>query len=218
VIEPSLIVMAKEPVAGRVKTRLTPPCSPGEAAAIAEAALTDTLAAVAAAGSARRVLALDGKPADWIPEGFEVIQQRGDGLDERLAAAFEAVGGPSVAIGMDTPQVTPALLDDAARALTRPAIDAVLGESEDGGYWAIGLRRPRRDAFEGVPMSKPWTARAQRAQLRALGIECAILPVVRDVDTFADAVAVGAAHPGLRLAAVLESLSVPVAEWSAAQA
>src|SRR5262245_7164165 len=113
----AIIVIAKSPVAGRVKTRLCPPCSPAEAAIIAAAALADTLETVAATPARARVLALDGAPGRWIPDGFVVVPQLGRGLDERLANAFAAVTGPAVLVGMDTPQVTPAQLTAAIRAL-----------------------------------------------------------------------------------------------------
>jgi glycosyltransferase A (GT-A) superfamily protein (DUF2064 family) len=116
-----VVVIAKEPVPGRVKTRLTPPFTPAEAAALAEAALTDTLTAVADTNVARRVLALDGAPGPWLPRGFDVIGQRGAGLDERIAWALTdahvTLPLPLVLIGMDTPQVTPALLAAAAEPL-----------------------------------------------------------------------------------------------------
>ena len=90
---PALLVIAKEPVPGRVKTRLTPPCTPEQAAALARAALEDTLAAALAVDrEIRRVLVLDGEPGTWAPDGFELIAQRGEGLAERLAAAFEDAG------------------------------------------------------------------------------------------------------------------------------
>jgi len=204
----ALIVIAKEPVAGRVKTRLSPPCSPAEAAALATAALADTLQAVARAPAARQVLALDGRPGAWVPEGFEVIPQCGGGLDARLAAAFAVVGGPALLVGMDTPQVSPALLGRSLAELDEPDVDAVLGECEDGGYWAIGLRESRAEVFEGVPMSREWTARAQRARLRTLGLRHAELPALRDVDTIADARAVARAHPELRFSSALAALTV----------
>ena len=94
---------------GRVKTRLCPPCRPEEAAEIAAAALADTLDAVPGCSAERRVLALDGEPGRWLPAGFEVIRSSGDGLAERLGAAWAEVDGPCVQIGMDTPQVAPAL-------------------------------------------------------------------------------------------------------------
>ncbi|SCE32790.1 hypothetical protein GA0115246_114565, partial [Streptomyces sp. SolWspMP-sol7th] len=103
----TLLVIAKEPRAGRVKTRLTPPFTPGQAAALAEASLTDTLRTVAATPATRRVLVLDGTPGPWLPPGFDVVPQCAGGLDERLAAAFAGCAGPALLIGMDTPQVTP---------------------------------------------------------------------------------------------------------------
>ena len=81
-----LLVIAKEPVAGRVKTRLCPPFSPAEAAELAAASLADTLETLLALPARRRVLVLDGRPGDWVPPGFEVVPQSGGGLDERLAA------------------------------------------------------------------------------------------------------------------------------------
>ena len=83
-----VIVIAKQPVSGRVKTRLTPPFSARQAARLAAAALADTLAAAALVPAVRHVLALEGTAGDWLPPGFDVIAQHGRGLDERLAAAF----------------------------------------------------------------------------------------------------------------------------------
>src|SRR5580698_10563947 len=83
-----VIVIAEAPAPDRVDDWLSPPLRPHEAALVAEAALADTLEVVAAAGVGRRMLALDGAPGDWLPAGFRVIGQRGNGLDERLAAAF----------------------------------------------------------------------------------------------------------------------------------
>lgn len=202
----SLIVLAKAPIPGRCKTRLCPPCNADEAAALAEAALADTLDAASRAGAARVVLALDGEPGIWLPAGIEVVGQRGDGLDERIAAAFEDAGGPAVLIGMDTPQVTPQLLDEAMRTLERAGVDAVLGPALDGGWWAAGLRRPDRRAFAGVPMSTTRTGRAQARRFRARRLRVASLPALRDVDQIADAYAVAAEAPWSRFAAVVASL------------
>jgi rSAM/selenodomain-associated transferase 1 len=199
-----LIVIAKEPVAGRVKTRLSPQLTAREAASVAAAALGDTLAAVAAVDAPRRVIALEGEPGPWVPPGLDVIAQAEGGLDERLAAAFAAVGGPALLVGMDTPQLTPSLLAAAAERLLEPKTDAVLGPAEDGGYWAIGLRSARRDAFEGVPMSSPRTGRAQMRRLAALGLRVRELPELRDVDTVADALAVARLVPRSRFAAAFE--------------
>lgn len=198
----SLLVFAKAPVPGRVKTRLCPPCTPAEAAELAAAALADTLAAAARSRLARRrVLVLDGEPGPWVPPGFAVVPQRGAGLAERLAAAFADAGGPAFLIGMDTPQVTPALLDAGLAALDRS--DAVLGSAFDGGYWGIGLRRPDPAVFRDVPMSERRTAADQRARLAELNLRTALLPPMRDVDTIADARVVAAEVPGGRFARAL---------------
>jgi hypothetical protein len=197
------MVLAKAPRPGRSKTRLCPPCSARDAAALARAALADTLDAVLATPAARRVLVLDGPVGDWLAPGIEVVAQRGAGLDERLAHAFADVGGPALLVGMDTPQVTQ---DDLARGLERlaaPGVDAVLGPAADGGYWAIGLREAQPRAFLGVPMSTAWTGRAQHARLRRLGLCVALLPALRDVDRIADARAVAALAPAGRFARAL---------------
>lgn len=202
----ALVVIAKAPVAGRSKTRLCPPCSPEEAAALAEAALMDTLAAVAATPARRRVVALAGEPGPWLPAGFDVVAQRGDDLGERLGAAIADAGAPGLVVGMDTPQLTPGLLVAAAGRLARA--DAVLGPALDGGYWTIGLRAADRGAFEGVPMSTARTAAAQRARLRELGLSVASLPPLRDVDAIEDAVAVAATAPATRFATRLAELGL----------
>ena len=207
---PVALVLAKAPVPGLVKTRLCPPLSPAEAAAVAEASLADTLDAVARCGAGRRVLALDGAPGPWLPAGFEVVAQRGGGLDQRLAAAWDDAGGHGVQVGMDTPQVRPEDLDAALASLDHH--DAALGLAEDGGWWAIALRRADPACFLGVPMSADVTGRAQHQRLLGLGLDVAALPTRRDIDTVVDLAAVAEAFPHLRtgvLAARLLSLRPP---------
>ncbi|MGW7541619.1 TIGR04282 family arsenosugar biosynthesis glycosyltransferase [Streptomyces sp. NPDC054770] len=194
----ALLVIAKEPRPGRVKTRLTPPFSAEQAAALAEASLADTLDAVAAAPATRRVLALDGNPGPWLPPGFDVVPQCAGGLDERLADAFARCSGPALLIGMDTPQVTPALL-----TVDFAECDAYFGPAEDGGFWALGLADPDPALLRGVPMSTPETGAVQRQRLVAAGLRVRDLPRLRDVDTAADAAAVAALVPHGRFAALL---------------
>jgi uncharacterized protein len=200
----NLIVIAKAPVPGRSKTRLCPPCTPAEAARLAEAALADTLHAVASTPADRRVVVLDGEPGAWLPDVFEVVAQRGGGLDERLANSFDDVGAPALLIGMDTPQVTAALLSESARRLAEA--DAVLGPALDGGFWALGLRRPDASLLVGVPMSVAQTGSRQRARLRAAGLHVRMLPALRDVDRIEDARAVAAQVPGGRFARALGAI------------
>ena len=209
-----LMVIAKEPVPGRVKTRLTPPYTPAQAAELAAAALADTLAAVASAGVARRVLALAGSPGPWLPPGFDVIGQRGGDLDERIACALAdaraSCPAPLVLIGMDTPQVTPALLAAAAGPLVSGAADAVFGMAEDGGFWLLGLREIDPALVLGVPMSRPDTGALQLARLHQAGLRVRLLPELADVDTAAEAERIAAATPGSRFAARMQAFGRPV--------
>ena len=205
-----VMVIAKEPVPGRVKTRLTPPYTPAEAAELAEAALADTLAAVASAGVGRRVLALAGSPGPWLPPGFDVIGQRGGGLDERIAWALAdaraTCPAPLVLIGMDTPQVTPALLAAAAGPLVSGTADATFGMAEDGGFWLLGLRDIDPALVLGVPMSRPDTGALQLARLHAAGLRVLRMPELADVDTAAEAERIAAVIPGSRFAARMQAL------------
>ena len=205
----TLAVIAKAPQPGRSKTRLCPPCTPAQAAALAEAALRDTLAALLAAACERRVLVLEGTPGPWLPAGIEVIAQRGAGLDERLAAAFEDIGAPAFLVGMDTPQLTAADLEAGLDALSDH--DAVLGPAPDGGYWGVGLNDTPTAVFTGVPMSADNTLDHQRARLRELGMDCRLLHELCDVDTFDDALTVAAGAPRTRFAQALARLDVPEA-------
>jgi len=106
---------------------------------------------------------------------------------------------------MDTPQLTPALLDAGLEALD--GADAAFGAALDGGYWGIGLRRAAPDAFRDVPMSDASTGLAQRARLAALGLKTAVLPPLRDVDTIEDARAVAAEAPHTRFASALAAMA-----------
>lgn len=194
----TLLVIAKEPVPGLVKTRLGPEYPPAEAAAVAEAALADTLDTVRSLPARRRVLVLEGRPGPWLPAGFEVVPQSGGGLDERLAHAFAACEGPALLIGMDTPQVSERLLAPALAPDAWDRADAWFGPSEDGGFWALGLAEPDPALLRGVPMSTARTGRIQRARLVAAGLRVGDLDRLTDVDTARDAALVAALVPDSR--------------------
>jgi glycosyltransferase A (GT-A) superfamily protein (DUF2064 family) len=206
-----LLVLAKEPVAGRVKTRLCPPCTPAIAAALAGAALGDTLAAACASGADRVVLALDGRPGEWCPPGVVVVDQGSGSLARRLTTAWRHTAGPALLVGMDTPQLTAADLDAALGALVAPGLDAVLGPAADGGWWTVGLRRPHPAAFLGVPTSRSDTGVRQAARLSALGLAVQLLDERMDVDTWADARVVAALAPWTRFAAAVRAAAERVA-------
>jgi len=202
-----VLVMAKAPAPGRVKTRLGNDIGPDAAAEVAAACLLDTLVACSEAVGPRRChLALDGDLADAVrgtelertATGWARSRQRGAGLAARLVQAHADVApgpGPVVQIGMDTPQVSRELLSAAAAWLE--TTDSVLGPAEDGGWWLLAVRDTRSvRALAGVAMSTPTTYADTRRALERSGLTVATTHRLRDVDTVADARAVAGLAPG----------------------
>jgi uncharacterized protein len=205
---PRMLVVAKAPVPGQVKTRLGDTVGMRAAAELAAAALLDTIEACAAAADpSLRHLALAGDlehaaAGDDIATalaGWRVTPQRGDGFAERLARAHADGPGPVVQIGMDTPQVDAVTLVGVAETLADH--DAVLGPAADGGWWVLALHDPRHAAvLTGVPMSTAETYDATLAALRGEGLDVATTAVLRDVDDESDADAVARTAPHTRFA------------------
>jgi uncharacterized protein len=148
----------------------------------------------------RHTLVLSGRYEP--PAGWDVVGQRGDMFADRLVNAFVDTaipGAASMLIGMDTPQVIPALLDRVASQLA--GADAVLGPAEDGGWWTLALRDPAyATALENVPMSTPDTYVLTLAALLARRLVVRPAALLRDVDTVGDALAVARACPAGRFA------------------
>jgi uncharacterized protein len=200
-----VLVVAKAPVPGVVKTRMGAEVGMDVAAELAAAALLDTVrTCTTTVGVDRCRLALaggltdatDGERLTTALADWSSFPQRGDGLDERLANAFLQLAaeddGPVVQIGMDTPQVTGS--DLAALIDGLQGYDAVLADAEDGGWWALALADARQGAhLAGVPMSTPGTATATRSAFEAAGLRVGSGRVLRDVDVAADADAVAEA-------------------------
>ncbi|MGH3577435.1 MAG: TIGR04282 family arsenosugar biosynthesis glycosyltransferase [Mycobacterium sp.] len=205
----AILVVAKAPVPGQAKTRLAPQFGPDGAADLAAASLLDTLIAVRSTEVRDRIVALTGDltlahRADEIAsvlDDFTVIPQRGSEFSERLVEAHvdaaALASAPVLQIGMDTPQVSPDVLTEAAALLSEDGIDAVLGPASDGGWWALGLSDPRMASVLGeIAMSEADTGEATLAALRRLGVVVAELPTLTDVDTPEDVVLV-AEHLGV---------------------
>jgi uncharacterized protein len=208
-----LTVIAKEPRAGFVKTRLCPPCTPDQAAAVAAAALLDTLDAVdgvadAASGGLERVLLFDGDATEWARPGYRVVAQRGAGLAERLANAFDELG-PGLIVGMEVPRAVHSL--QRAAQSVRAGVD-VLGLAVDGGYWAIGLHRTDPAVFAGIPMSTTATGLAQLARLHRLGRSVRMLAMEHDLDTADDLSIVARTSDGERTGERLPALARTIAQ------
>jgi hypothetical protein len=221
----ALLIVAKAPEPGRVKTRLTPALTPVEAADVAAAALLDTLETAHATGAVVIVaLAGDlgrslrgGEIRSRLSHGI-VVAQRGDTFSDRLAHAHLDAralhpSGPIVQIGSDTPQVAASLLSQAANDLAAGDVDGVLGPAPDGGWWALGLRDAKHaEVLRTVPMSSPSTGAGTMHGLHTRGLRIASLPALRDVDSVTDAVVVAEQIPRSRFARVVSTvLSKPVA-------
>lgn len=190
--EPHILVFAKEPVPGRVKTRLAASVGPERAAELYGAFLGDTVEALAAVAGARRLLYFDPPGArDYfaalVPDG-DLLAQPGGDLGARLARGFarsfaRGAGGVA-AIGSDAPHLPVDALEAALEHL-RGGRD-VVGPSDDGGYWLIGLARPAPGLFEGVPWSTPDVLSATERRAAGLGRELVRVGRTFDVDDGAD--------------------------------
>lgn len=198
----TLVIIAKECLPGRVKTRLHPAVSYEQGAELAAASLADTLAVGVELAAERRILAFDGVFAPPDSERYELIPQADGALDARLAAVFDAAEGPTILVGMDTPQLRAA---DLATFFPWPDdTDFAFGPANDGGFWCIGMREPRGDLIRGVLMSRDDTGTRQLARLTATGGAVRMLPPMIDVDTIVEAHAVAALAPETRFARTLE--------------
>lgn len=206
----TLLVMAKAPIPGEVKTRLAADLG-GRfdiAADLAAAALIDTLDAcaqtrhydnlrVALAGDLRQAAHCDQIEAAL--DGWEVVAQRGHDFAHRLAQAHEQMAGPVVQIGMDTPHIQAQALDDIALQLTRS--DAVLGPATDGGWWVLGWRTGYFGGLlRDVPMSCSHTRLATHQALTDTGLSVDFAPPMTDVDHLGDALLIADLAPRTRFA------------------
>lgn len=205
-MELTVAVIAKECLPGRVKTRLSPPLTPERAAALAQLSLSHTLGTVRLLPARNRLLVMDGTPTAADAAGFTVVPQGSGGLDERLAAICDAVTGPLLIVGMDTPQFTAdhvaPLFDDWS---TGAGHEAWMGPATDGGFWALALRRPNGDLIRGVPMSTDTTGARQLARLVAAGLSVGLLPELTDMDRFGDALEIATLMPGTDFACAVDA-------------
>ncbi|WP_107765366.1 TIGR04282 family arsenosugar biosynthesis glycosyltransferase [Nocardioides terrigena] len=210
----TVLVMAKAPVPGQVKTRLGADIGHDRAADLAAAALLDTLEAVEASGASGHLcLAGDLSHAvrrheiERVLDGWTVTDQRGDDFATRLVRAHADAGdGVVVQVGMDTPQVTGGALRSAAAALA--GHDAVLGPAPDGGWWALARRDPAvAEVLAGVEMSTASTCVDTEQALQRAGHRVALTRPLTDVDTVADARNVARQVPGTRFAQAWHALA-----------
>jgi uncharacterized protein len=204
----ALGVMTKAPQAGRVKTRLVPPLMPEEAAELNKCFLRDTAAAISSVCSRRPVgdaHALHSEAAtaacgiavytpvgaesvytDILPADFSLLLQRGDEFGERLYFAVEDLfkcGFESVClIDSDSPTVPAENFEQAVELLSTTEDRLVLGPSEDGGYYLIGVKKPHRHLFEQIDWSTERVLNQTMQRATEIGIEIKLLPAGYDID------------------------------------
>jgi uncharacterized protein len=190
----AVAIMAKAPRAGEVKTRLCPPLSPADAAELYRCFLLDKVEQVRALPAVRPAVAYTPTEAsavfDALAPGFLLLPQRGADLGERLANVFEALFAAGYAaallIDSDTPTLPPAYLAQAVEMVAAPPADVVLGPSEDGGYYLIGLRKVYRELFTAMAWSTPRVLSETVARAGSLGLGVVTVPPWFDVDTAED--------------------------------
>ena len=191
----ALGIMTKVPRAGRVKTRLQPPLSADEAAALNICFLRDTAAAIDLAGAQGGasagvgVYTPVGEEAAYngiLPEAFMLIPQRCEDFGERLMAACDdlfACGFASVClINSDSPTVLASSFHRAAELLRQPGERVVLGPSDDGGYYLIGLQRTRRELFQRIDWSTERVLRQTLDRAKEISLPVELLPACFDID------------------------------------
>jgi len=190
----ALAVMTKAPLAGKVKTRLTPPLTAAESAALNICFLRDTSAAILSAttkGPARGIgvftpLGAEGAYQDILPDKFELVPQRGEEFGDRLASAVEdllQVGFESVClINSDSPTVPAECFREATEVLRQTDDTVVLGPSDDGGYYLIGLKKLHRALFENIDWSTERVLSQTIERAVQLDLKVHLLPAWYDVD------------------------------------
>ena len=190
----ALAVMTKAPQAGRVKTRLTPPLSPEEAAAMNTCFIRDTAAAIAGTtkdGKAQGVgvytpAGSESTYSEILPEEFILVPQRGDAFGERLLAATDdllKLGFDALClIDSDSPTVPETAFARAVELLSSPGDCVVLGPSDDGGYYLIGLKKAHPQLFEQIDWSTERVLEQTVAAAREINLPVHFLQTWYDVD------------------------------------
>jgi rSAM/selenodomain-associated transferase 1 len=189
-----LAVMAKAPRPGTVKTRLCPPLRAVEAADLARCFLLDAVERAASVVGVRPIVAYAPVEArvefEALTPGFALIAQRGGDLGERQGGLVEDIltlgHEAALLIGTDSPTLPPETLDEAVSLVMASDVDVVVGPTEDGGYYLIGLRAPCPTLFEGMPWSTSAVLSLTLDRAQRLGLRAVCLPTWYDVDTGTD--------------------------------
>jgi rSAM/selenodomain-associated transferase 1 len=188
-----LIMFAKEPQPGKVKTRLSPPLSLKEAAQLYHSFIEDILEEMARVPEVRLAVAFSPLGAQVFfrrltPPGTDLFPQQGADLGERMARAFArsfAAGfGPVMLRGSDVPDLPAAVVSEAREVLAAGQAQVVLGPCPDGGYYLVGLAEPQPLLFQGPAWSSSTVLTDTLRLARQLGLRVHLLPPWPDIDTY----------------------------------
>lgn len=188
----SVLVVAKAPVPGRAKTRLVPPLTAEQAAALQEALLLDTVDACRAEAPDTALLHADPSEAPALAQlvgpDVPLVLQEGRGLGDalRLGMARRLADGPTALVSSDIPGLPPGSVTRAFTLLETEGCDVVLGPALDGGYWLIAMRDPSDAPFDAIPWSTPAACAVTVERCREAGLAVATIDTWRDVDTPVD--------------------------------
>jgi rSAM/selenodomain-associated transferase 1 len=192
-----LVVMAKAPVPGRVKTRLIPSCSPGEAAELYRCFLQDRILTITTLRGIDPAIAYTPAEAGDIfaplsRDGISLFCQKGRDLGERLKTIFlEKLAGGYDAVSVidsDTPDLPTGIVQESFKRLISSQIDVVYGPCHDGGYYLVGMRQPHPELFDGIPWSTGQVLSNTLEKAQKIGLKTNLLPWWNDLDTFEDLV------------------------------
>jgi rSAM/selenodomain-associated transferase 1 len=190
-----LVVVAKEPVPGKVKTRFIPQLSPAEAAGLYRCSLHDRITEISALNGVDRAIAYTPEDArDTFTElsldGFELFTQRGKGLGQRLNNIFQdnlARGYQAVSIvDSDSPDLPKSIINESFGLLLSKQAEVVLGPCHDGGYYLVGLRKPYPELFKNIPWSTKNVLSTTLEKAGKMGLNVKLLSSWNDLDTFED--------------------------------
>ena len=196
-VEKLLVIVAKQPIPGRVKTRLFPKLSPEAAADLYRCFLQDRIKEVSSLNGVDRAIAYTPGAAketfaSLALDGFELFAQRGKHLGERLnnifleklSQGYEAVS----IVDSDSPDLPKSLINESFELLLTRQADIVLGPCYDGGYYLVGIRKPHPELFRNIPWSTENVLSVTLEKARKMGLNVKLLSIWNDLDTFEDLV------------------------------
>jgi hypothetical protein len=196
-MEKLLVIVAKQPIPGRVKTRLFPKLSPGAAADLYRCFLQDRIKEVSSFNVVDRAIAYTPEDAretfaSLALEGFELFAQRGKHLGERLSNIFlEKLSHGYEAVSIvdsDSPDLPKSLINESFELLLSRQADIVLGPCYDGGYYLVGMRKPHSEMFRNIPWSTENVLSVTLEKAKKMGLNVKLLSIWNDLDTFEDLV------------------------------